>query len=257
MASLNVPIVPVHVSQLWGRLYQFDEGKFTWCKTPYKPYPIFVNFGDAMPPSATEAEVKNAIALLGVASYTARPLPYALLHHGFIRAARRNRKRMAIADATSGELNYFKTLAGSIVFARKLKKLLDKQPMTGVIVPPSVGGVLTNVALQMLGRVPINLNYTASNDAIASCARQCELTQTITAKRVLERLPIEVPGKTIFLEDVKDSITKKDQVTGALLALFAPIWLIERILGTPRRSPDDLATIIFSSGSEGEPRASC
>ncbi len=36
---------------------------------------------------------------------------------------------------------------------------------------PSVGGALTNYALMLLGRVPVNLNYTSSSEVIASCAQ--------------------------------------------------------------------------------------
>jgi hypothetical protein len=42
--------------------------------------------------------------------------------------------------------------------------------MVGLLLPPSVGGALTNYALMMLGRIPVNLNYTASSEVIASCA---------------------------------------------------------------------------------------
>ncbi len=43
--------------------------------------------------------------------------------------------------------------------------------MIGLLLPPSVGGALTNYALMLMGRVPVNLNYTSSNEVIASCAQ--------------------------------------------------------------------------------------
>jgi acyl-[acyl-carrier-protein]-phospholipid O-acyltransferase/long-chain-fatty-acid--[acyl-carrier-protein] ligase len=252
--GLEVPVVPVHLDHLWGRVYTFQDGAFRAKRPPCIPYPVTVHVGAHLPATVSEADVRDEIARLGVAAYSQRPLPFQLLHRGFIRAARRNLRKMAVADLTSGELNYFKTLVGSIVFARKLHKILDRQPMVGVLVPPSIGGLLTNVALQMMGRVPINLNYTASNEALASCARQCDLTQVITSKKVLERLPIEIPGQAIFLEDIKDTVKGGDRIVGMLLALLAPVRLIERLLGAPKRNADDLATIIFSSGSEGDPK---
>ena len=42
--------------------------------------------------------------------------------------------------------------------------------MIGLLLPPSVGAALTNYALMLLGRIPVNLNYTSSNEIIASCA---------------------------------------------------------------------------------------
>ena len=82
------------------------------------------------------------------------------------------------------------------------------------------------------------------------------MQQVITSKKLLERLPLEVPGQTIFLEDIKDTISTTDWLTAILLALLCPVRLLERMLGSERRSPDDVATIIFSSGSEDDSTAS-
>ncbi len=61
--------------------------------------------------------------------------------------------------------------------------------MVGLLLPPSVGGALTNYALMLMGRVPVNLNYTSSNEVLASCAKQCGIDVTITSKAFLERVP--------------------------------------------------------------------
>jgi acyl-[acyl-carrier-protein]-phospholipid O-acyltransferase/long-chain-fatty-acid--[acyl-carrier-protein] ligase len=199
--------------------------------------------------------VREKIQWLGTDSYMQRPLRFDQLHRGFIRMARKHLKSMAIADQTTGELSYFKTLVGSIVFGRKLNALLDKQKMVGVLVPPTVGGTLTNIALQIMGRVPVNLNYSASKDALASAIRQCNITQVITARQVIERLQIELPVEAIFLEDIRPTVSGKDRIIGMLLGLLAPVRLIEYVCGSRgRRRPSDLATIIFSSGSEGDPK---
>ena len=47
--------------------------------------------------------------------------------------------------------------------------------MVGVLLPPSVPGALVNWAALLLGKVPINLNYTASNESMASCAQPVRL----------------------------------------------------------------------------------
>ena len=252
--GLDVPIHPIAITRMWGVIYDITNGDtLRWRKLPFKPYRIAINFGAALANTAPEA-ARRALAELGVATYHERRYPWRVLHHGFIKAARRRLRHMAFADPLSGELSYFKALVGSIAFARKLKVLLDQQEMVGVLVPPSVGGALTNLALNMLGRVPVNLNYTASNETLASCTRQCNITHVLTSKKLLERLPIEVPGKAIFLEDIRETVSSKDRIIAMLFALFAPIAVIEKSLGTPKRGLDDLATIIFSSGSEGEPK---
>ncbi|MCC6143139.1 MAG: MFS transporter, partial [Candidatus Hydrogenedentes bacterium] len=255
LGGLDVPVVPVHLTRLWGTVYEFHAGQLKRKKLKRIPQHIQVTYGDPLPARTPAVAVREQIQFLGTASYTRRKLRYDQLHRGFIGMARKNLKQMAIADQTTGELSYFKTLVGSIAFARKLNKLLDKQKMVGVLVPPTVGGTLTNVALQIMGRVPVNLNYSASKDALASAIRQCGITQVLTARQVLERLQIELPVEAVFLEDIRKTVSGKDRVVGMLLALLAPVSLIERVCGSPRgRTPEDLATIIFSSGSEGDPK---
>ncbi len=250
----DAPVVPIHMSRLWHGLYYFNEGKLVWRLGERWRYPVLVTIGEAVPADVAAHEVRSRIEALGLTAYMERKHRYDLLHHAFAAMARRHPGRMAVADGITGSLSFFKTFVGSLVFARKLRKLLDDRDMVGVLVPPSVGGVLTNVALMFLGRTPINLNYSVSSSVVASCAGQCGITQVITSRRFLEKVPIDVPGETIFLEDVKESVTGKDRIVAMLVALVLPVRLIEKMLGATRRTEEDLATIIFSSGSEGEPK---
>ncbi len=252
--GLDIPIMPLFLSRMWESLYVFREAKLQWRRPKQFPHPIDLRFGTSLSTDTTVETVQKHIRRLGRIIHTERPLRVSMLHRGFIKMARKNLRKMAVADALSGKLSYFKTLVGSIVFARKFQQRLDAQEMVGILLPPSVGGTLTNIALQMMGRVPINLNYTANSEVIASCAQQCGITQVLTSKKLLERLPIEIPGETIFLEDIRDSISGLDRVIAMVLSLLCPISWLERLLGSAHRSPDDLATIIFSSGSEGEPK---
>ena len=254
MDGLDVPLVPVHMDTIWGKLYKFEGDQLIKLKPTRKRYPIQVHYGEHLDQNATREDMYNTIHKLGTEAYFQRPLGAKLLYHGFIRSARRNLFKPSLADGVSGQLNYFKVLVGSIVFARKLKKLLGKGEMVGVVVPPSVGGVLTNLALTMLGRVAVNLNYTMSNEGIASCIEQCNIDTVLTSKKVLERLPIELPGNVIYLEDIKESAKGSDRIVAILLALLAPIAVLEMVLGTVKRTQEDLVTVIFSSGSEGEPK---
>ena len=68
---------------------------------------------------------------------------------------------------------------------------------------------------------------------------------------------IEAPQgvQIIFLEDVLPKIVWKTKLTSVLLAFAAPIAWIERAAGAERSATlDDVATIIFSSGSTGDPK---
>jgi acyl-[acyl-carrier-protein]-phospholipid O-acyltransferase / long-chain-fatty-acid--[acyl-carrier-protein] ligase len=126
--------------------------------------------------------------------------------------------------------------------------------MVGILLPPSIPGALVNFAAMLSGKIPVNLNYTASNETLASCAAQCKLETVITTRLLLEKIPLQVPGKAILLEEAAASPSGAEKIM-ALLLWFLPGWWLERKLaGAKTRSLDELATVIFSSGSTGEPK---
>ncbi len=133
--------------------------------------------------------------------------------------------------------------------------------MAGIFLPPSVPGALVNYALMLLGKVPVNLNYTLSESALASCVRQCEIKTVITSRLFLEKVKLALPCETIFLEDLAAQPRFKEKLAAWAMAKFLPArWLERALSSTPHsglaapRSLDSLATVIFSSGSTGDPK---
>jgi len=251
--GIDAPIVPVHLGNLWGSVFGFSKRRFFW-KIPEKiPYPVTVSYGAPMPADSPAGAVRQAVQELGALGFT--ELPHPLLHHAFARHARRRPFAQAIADGLVPKVSRIQTLAGSLVLARKLKRTLTAEKMTGVLLPPSVGGTLVNIALQWLGKIPVNLNYTASAEAIESACSQCGIAQVISSEMFLEKAKVESPRPTLLLEQIRKGITGWDRYVGLLWAFCFPCWLIEWLLGAPgKRSENDLATILFSSGSEGDPK---
>lgn len=256
MKGVDAPIIPVHIDQVWGTLFRFVDGRFVWKWPTRIPFTLTVGYGAPMPSDSNAHELRSAIQEMGTDAYTARDSNVALLHRQFIRKARRHPFALGIADVRSGSMSNIKTLAASIIFARKLGPNFTKdEEMVGLLLPQSVGGVLANVALSIMGKVPVNLNYTASANTIATSAHQCRMRHVITAKAFLEQVPIELPCEPIYVEDILDSVTTKDRLIAFLLAAFCPVKRLERLMGAPpNRTTDELATIVFSSGSEGEPK---
>ncbi|MCK5863242.1 MAG: AMP-binding protein, partial [Candidatus Hydrogenedentes bacterium] len=50
------------------------------------------------------------------------------------------------------------------------------------------------------------------------------------------------------------SVSAKDRIVAMLIALFAPKSILFHMVGAEQKTEDDIATIIFSSGSEGIPK---
>jgi acyl-[acyl-carrier-protein]-phospholipid O-acyltransferase/long-chain-fatty-acid--[acyl-carrier-protein] ligase len=127
--------------------------------------------------------------------------------------------------------------------------------MVGILLPPSVAGALVNFAALLMGKVPVNLNYTLSDESLAACARQCHLHTILTAQSFLDRLKVKLPCRALLLEEIAARPRFRERLFALVLAWLAPVGLLEKAVG--RRQPgslDDLATVIFSSGSTGEPK---
>jgi acyl-[acyl-carrier-protein]-phospholipid O-acyltransferase/long-chain-fatty-acid--[acyl-carrier-protein] ligase len=255
MRGVDAPIIPVFLDRFWGSIFSFAEGKFFF-KLPRRiPYPIGISFGSPLPATSRSADVRTAVQNLGAEAYLARKGAYPLLHRAFISAVRRHPSRQAMADMTVKKLSYFKSYVGAIAMARALRSRIGTEKMVGLLVPPSVGGALANISLALMDRVAVNLNYTASKESLDSAGKQCNLKHVLTSKAFLEKFPVHVPAEPVYLEDVKKAVSSWLRITSLLMAVFLPVRVIERMLGAPRgRSCEDLAAIIFSSGSAGDPK---
>jgi acyl-[acyl-carrier-protein]-phospholipid O-acyltransferase / long-chain-fatty-acid--[acyl-carrier-protein] ligase len=253
--GIDVPIIPVNIDGIWGSIFSFSGGHFLW-KWPRRiPYPVRLTFGKPLLSTTTSTEVRQAVQELGVDAFGRRRRYMRPLTRSFIRVARRNPRHFAMADGRTPKLSFGDSLSKAVFLARRLRPLWKDQKMVGVLLPPSIPGALVNWAALLLGKVPINLNYTSSKESMASCASQCELRTVVTSRLFLEKLKLEPPGKLIYAEDLAENPRTAEQLAAFLSAKLFPARLLELFLGVSR-SPalDDTATIIFSSGSTGEPK---
>jgi acyl-[acyl-carrier-protein]-phospholipid O-acyltransferase / long-chain-fatty-acid--[acyl-carrier-protein] ligase len=254
MKGVDVPIIPVNLDGVWGSIFSFAGGRFLWKFPRHFPYPVRVTFGAPLPPTATSQEARQAVQDLGAEAFERRKPKMRMLPRSFLYTARRHPRRFAMADGLTPRLSFFALLARTLFLARRLRKPWSGQEMVGVLLPPSIPGALVNLAAMLMGKVPVNLNYTASNEALESCAQQCNLKTVITARALLERVRVQPPAETIFIEDVAQNPRFSERL-GAALAAVLPPRMIEKYAGASRAAePGDIATIIFSSGSTGDPK---
>ncbi|MGE5220002.1 MAG: acyl-[ACP]--phospholipid O-acyltransferase [Chloroflexota bacterium] len=249
----RVPIIPVHLDQLWGSIFSYKDGRFFWKWPEQLHHSVTVSFGSPLPPNATVQQVRNAVLELESNAFEHRASATALLHTEFIATAKRRWFSSCMADTTGTELTYGQTLIGSFTLSSWLKKHCAAESMVGVLLPASVGGSLANIAVLLAGKVPVNLNFTGGRDAMAAALAQCGITTVVTSRLFLAKANLEKFDGMVYLEELRKTFTPIKKAAAALKAFLLPTaWLNRRYLKAQR--PNDLATVIFSSGSTGAPK---
>ncbi len=170
----------------------------------------------------------------------------------FIDSARRNWSRRCLADVTGKRLNYGKTLVSAVTIAEQLGKLTEGQDKIGILLPSSVAGALVNLAVALLGKVSVNLNYSCSEQTVKSAIKQCGIETVISSRSFAEKLVhFENLKGLVYLED----ITVKIGITAKVKAYLKSRFASRRVLAhAHEHERNNLATIIFSSGSSGKPK---
>ncbi len=248
----TVPIVPVHLDRLWGSIFSFKGGRFFWKWPRQFPHPVTVSFGAPLPPNSTAQEVRSAMIELESVALGLRPSTASLLHTKFIAMAKRRWFSFCMADTTGINLTYGQALVGSLLLSRRVAQQCAGESMIGILLPASVAGALANIATLLAGKVPVNLNFTAGQEAMESAVTECGIRTILTSKLFLSRAKLEKREGMVFVEDLRKEIRPIHKITTLLRALLLPSACLAR--RHRRQQPNDLATVIFSSGSTGTPK---
>lgn len=255
MRGVDNPIIPVHLDRIWGSIFSFEGGKFFGKKPKQIPYPITVSFGKSIPGNSSSFFVRQKVMQLGAESFKYRLNDKGTLSESFFFEARRNPKRFCIADSSEKKLSYKDAFILSIIVSQRLKERLRSENNVGIMLTPSIAGSITNVAVSILSKIPVNINYTASKEAVASIFDQCDMKMCITSKTFLEKTNVAIPCEKIFIEDILESISNQEKIQMYLKAFCFPKSISHRLVfGSQKRSMESLATIMFTSGSTGEPK---
>ena len=246
----HFPIIPVHLDRLWGSIFSFKDGRFFWKWPKLLPTPVTVSFGAPLPPTASGQEVRQAVLELESQVFSFRSATSGLLHTRFIRTAKRRWFSFCVADTTGTELSFGKTLIGGMLLSRWLRKNATQDSMIGIVLPASVGGALANIAVFLSGKIPVNLNFTAGQEAMNSAIRQCGIRTILSSRVFLSKANLgELPGM-VFLEQVRGSFTAIEKLLTFMNAFFLPSRVLVLRYSKSKKT-QDLATVIFSSGSTG------
>jgi acyl-[acyl-carrier-protein]-phospholipid O-acyltransferase/long-chain-fatty-acid--[acyl-carrier-protein] ligase len=257
----RVPVIPVYLDGLWGSIFSFKHGKFSWRWPRQIPYPVWIHYGQPIDKVENVFQLRQAVQDLGAVAVDQRMKNDANLTRDFILGCKKRGGRLKYADSSGEERSGKQLLMRTLILRRLLRPLLDDdEEFVGVMIPPTVAGATTNTALAIDKRIAVNLNYSVSSEVLNACIDLTGIKHVITSRLAYmefkKRLKLdlnELNAELIFLEDFRKTITLWDKIAGALASKL-PAWLLIRKLGLNSIKGDDTQTIIFTSGSTGIPK---
>jgi acyl-[acyl-carrier-protein]-phospholipid O-acyltransferase / long-chain-fatty-acid--[acyl-carrier-protein] ligase len=256
----NAVILPFYLRGLWGSWFSRSSEKLKTLRSTGIRHDIIVAFGDTLPIDTTPENLKRRIFDLSIDSWELYTSNLPTIGSAFITTAKRNSDDLMVADTVSGTLTGNKFLTAVICFSRLIKKYSREQNV-GLLLPTSSAGAIANMASIIRGKTVVNLNFSASREAIQSSVSKANIKTIYTSRKFLEKLTkkgIELSdafpdSKLIFMEDLKLEISKFTGLRTLIAVLIFPVWML-KLFYCKRVNIDDPAAILFSSGSEGAPK---
>ncbi len=175
-----------------------------------------------------------------------------LLHQQFVRMAKKNAGKLAIKDKSTGKsVTYSRALIGALILRSKFRKY--DPGFIGIMIPTSAGCALASVAALMSGRIPVMINYSTGAESNARYAqKKCKFKTIITSKALLQKINCPLIEGMVLIEDLMESVTTGEKLKAALKTKM-PVGMI---LNTIHKGDEqDTAVILFTSGSEKDPKA--
>ena len=175
-----------------------------------------------------------------------------ILHHEFIKIAKKYGEKTAIEDRSTGKtVPYERSLIGALILQKKFQKYSDKY--IGIMIPTSAGAMLAVIGILMAGKIPVMINYsTGADDNCKFAQKKCGFTTIITSRALLEKINCPVLDGMICLEDIMSSVSIFNKIGAALRAKKDADVIINKLVPA---NIDDTIVILFTSGSEKEPKA--
>ena len=156
-------------------------------------------------------------------------------------------------DIARQPINYKKFLLKSYVLGEAISKNFPEKNI-GVILPNSIANAVVFFSLQGIEKIPAMINFTQGKNQILSCIKTANISAVLTSKKMVELLQmgdlingIEKSGtNVIYFEDFQNRITLTTKLNGFFK------YILKKY---PKTSATDPCTILFTSGSEGMPKA--
>jgi len=157
-------------------------------------------------------------------------------------------------DISRHPLTYNALVKKSYILGRAYEEAFPEEKYIGLLLPNTLVDVVSFWALVSVDKVPVMINYSLGLQQLISSVKTIELETIVTAHKFIEQGHLEhietalkeAGIKIVYLEEFAKKISLKCKLHG-----FAR-HLANRV---PAKRADETAVVLFTSGSEGFPKA--
>jgi acyl-[acyl-carrier-protein]-phospholipid O-acyltransferase / long-chain-fatty-acid--[acyl-carrier-protein] ligase len=245
-AKAGIPVVPVVVARRAGL-----AGWTVRLSAPAHVHSVRTNGAGSR---ARRAHATRQVQML-LESAVLDARPRQSIVEAFLDAMRREgRAAQIIEDLDETPRSYGELLKGALAIGRWLQRRTEPDERVGLLLPNVIPTVCTILGMMAFRRVPAMLNYSAGPVAVKSACIAAGIRTLVTSHAFIERAQLAPllqaldGARVLYLEDVRGGMRRLDK-----------IWLLAYAMLMPRRAtlrsrPEDPAVVLFTSGSEEQPK---
>jgi len=159
-----------------------------------------------------------------------------------------------LEDQDRKPLTYTGLIRAAFVLGRKIAAMTAPSERIGILLPSSMGVVVTFYGLHAHGRVPVMLNFTSGERNIKAAIQAAGVGKVLTAKRFIQQAKleelighIENVAEVVWLDDVRKSIGLPDKLYGLMAGMMPKRF-------RTKTDPSSPGVVLFTSGSFGAPK---
>lgn len=250
-------VYPVWVEDPSAPLYNFALQKTAdWLKRSSHAEKI-IAVGDPIPPDeVNSSSLRHALLEVGSEAYAARDDLKVSLQAACVEGLKQRGSAPLVTDAylNNKELSGRIMLGLGLAVSKKLRKLTASRRL-GIVLPPGIATMVTNLGCILCGKIPVNLNFTAGRASNEIAIKKAGLDTVLTVPTLQDRFKdFPWPKNTVDVQSLLKNLPKPEIILHTLKGALLPTSALASIYGFPTEGGDIEAALLFSSGSTGEPK---